>query len=454
MLVACALLAPAGMALLAQFHPRPAQAAEEVWFCPMHAHVTSDHAGSCPICGMNLVKRSDAAAEAHGHDEMDHAAMGHGAAEPSHRHMDHSRAPAKPNAQSAETFHVAPSLQKHIGLAVEPAERSEFRATLRVPAQVVADEQRAVSLSPRVEGWIERLGVSVVGQRVRKGQMLYEIYSPELQQRQKDFLDLLTRRDSLLAAKGAGGMAALGNSPPDLMLASVARERYRVRRRLLAAGVPPSALAELEKFRRVHEVVPVLAEHDGVVTSLLARQGAFVRPGEPILGYADRHAAWAELSINPERLPQLQEADEVELRSTIDSAATFTAPLDASLATIDPVSRTARLRVPLEASDDSFLPGTLLDAEIHLRPRQAIAVRTDAVLRTGRGDYVVLAESDDHFRQAPVRLGAENESRVEVLEGLVPGQRVVTNGQFMLSAEGALHSSWRRLAGGHDPTHH
>src|SRR5690606_38215888 len=163
-------------------------------------------------------------------------------------------------------------------------------------------------------GWIQRLGVSVPGQIVRKGQMLYEIYSPELQQRQRDYLDLLTRRDSLLATKRGQNGIPVGNVQPEPMLASIARERYRARNRLLAADVPPDILEDLERFRRVHEVVPIRAGYDGIVTRIGARQGAYVSPGEVVVAMADREAAWAELSMNPERLAQLGSGDELELR--------------------------------------------------------------------------------------------------------------------------------------------
>lgn len=386
------------------------------WYCPMHTHVTSDHEGRCPICGMDLVQR-------------------------------------KPEAQPTQTdaFYVDPTVQTRTGVVVETVQASMFRPAVRVAAQVVADERRAINLSPKVEGWIERLEVSVVGQPVRKGQVLYEIYSPELQQRQQDYLAILTRRDSLLAARGGAMGVPVGNTTPDLMLASVARERYRLRTRLLAADVPATVLESLEKYRRIHDVVPVLAEHDGVITSINAREGSYVRPGEPVLSYTDRQAAWVEVSMNPELLAQLQHGDEVELRSTVDSTAVITAPLNTDLAVIDGSSRTARIRFPISAKGSSFLPGTLLDAHIRMKARHAVTVQSDTVLRTGQGDFVIVAAENNHFRQAWVRLGAESEGRVEVLEGLSEGDKVVTNGQFLLSAESSLQSSWRRLTASHAP---
>jgi Cu(I)/Ag(I) efflux system membrane fusion protein len=354
-----------------------------------------------------------------------------------------------------DQFQVTAEIRQRMGLIVETVELLDFRPSMRVAAQVIADERRAVSLSPKVEGWIKRLGVSVVGQPVRAGQVLFEIYSPELQQRQRDYIDLLTRRDALLAAKGGGMGGAVGNTAPDLMLASVARERFRSRTRLVAADVPEAVLNDLEKVRRVHDVVPVLAEHDGVVTGIGARQGAYVTPAQTVVSYADLSDPWAELSINPELLALIRRGDEVEMHSSVDAMVKASARIDTSLAVVDPVSRTARIRVPLPGAGKSFPPGTLLDARIHLSARKALTLAPDAIIHTGQGDFVIIAEAAGHFRQAPVHLGAESAERIEVVDGLSPGQQVVTNGQFLLSAEASLQASRQRLSSAsHDHSVH
>jgi len=444
-----------------------AAAESGVWYCPMHAHVTSDHEGSCPICGMKLVRKvaatpeSPHAGQVHGsaHDESHSSAAAESGVWycPMHAHVtsDHEgscpicgmklvrKGAETPESSSAGEIHVPAAMQRRMGLVTEPAQIESFQSSIRVTAQVVADQRRTIAVAPKVEGWIERLGVSVVGQRVRAGQMLYEIYSPELQQRQKDYLDLLARRDALVAAKG-GDMSSIKNTQPDLMLASVARERFRVRSRLLAADVPPAVLEEIEKFRRVREVVPVVATQDGLVTAIRAQVGSFVGPGEPVITYDDPDAVWAELSMSAELLPHLGDVDHVLIHSP--GARTVRASIDPSLAVADSLSRRVKLPVSLSNTGARFLPGMLLDAEIVTKARDALTVPVAAVLRSGHGDIVVVAEPNDHFRPAPVQLGRESADRVEVLAGLAPGETVVTNGQFLLSAESSLQSLWRRTA--------
>lgn len=385
-----------------------AQAVPQEWYCPMHPDVVSDQAGNCPRCGMALVK--NAVGQTVRHDAQ---------------------------------FHVAPQVQARMGVAVEPVMALNFRPGFTVPAEVVADERLAVSISPKVEGWIRRLGVSVVGQPVRKGQVLFEIYSPELQQRQKDYVDLLARRDALQAQ--AGSMAAVGNRTPDLMLGSVARERHRLRTRLAAADVPEAVLQELERSRRVRDVVPVLAEHDGVVTSIGAREGAYVMPAQTVLAYADLTAVWAEISLTAEQLALMRRQEDIELRSPMEPGLVARARPDVNAAIVDPATRLARMRVKLQATGKRFPPGTLLDARVQAAARRALVVPKDAVIRTGQGDYVVVADDRNHFRQVAVQLGAETPEEYEVISGLVERQGVVTNGQFLLSSEASLQAARQRL---------
>ncbi len=397
------------------------EAGEEDWYCPMHPEVRKHSPDHCPICGMNLVRAQGASgADAH--------------------------------QTEASQFQVLPAAQQRLGLVIEAVQTHEFRSGLQFSGQVLADASRAVTQAPKAEGWIKRLYVASAGQSVRSGQPLYDFYSPDLYQRQRDYLDVLTRRDAL---SGGGAMAAVGNVAPDSMMTSIARERYRLRQALLAADVPEAVLVELEKSRRPREVLPVLAQRDGVVTAITAREGAFVSPGQAVLEYADLGAAAVELALSPEQLGALPARASVRLRSSVDRSVEQLATLDRGSVVIDPATRLARVRVALPANRaprHAFPPGSLVEAALEEAPRQVTAIPRDAVLWSGGGSEVIVAEADDHFRAVKVELGAESRELVEVRSGLQPGQRLVVNGQFLLGAEASLLAARQRRAAAAAPS--
>ena len=381
--------------------PPPVLVSPDSYVCPMHPEVISSHPGHCPICGMTLV--------AHSHERN----LSHGAIE------------------------VTPEISDRLGLTYETVTLEDFKPTLRLTGQIIADERGTVHLAPKAEGWIRHLYVAVPGQPLRQGQTLFELYSPELQQRQRDYLDILARRDSLVQA--AGGMGdSLGRTAPDGMLASTARERFRLRSQLLALDFPESVLQELEATRRIRDMVPVAAAHDGRIKTIEATEGAFVTPGQTVLTYTDPRAIWAELSVEPQQ-QQLLRGGELEILSPVDPTVHVRARLYGAFTAFDPGSRTLRLRVPLHAASADLQPGAAIEAVLQVSAHKAITVDANALIYTGAGDFVIVQRAPDRFQQVAVRTGARSGGRIEVT-GLTAGERIVSNGQFLLSAESTLQS--------------
>lgn len=418
------------------------------YYCPMHPEVRSGQPGRCPICGMDLVADKPGAPGAPGAPAQPVEGHGH-----HHGHADEAHGEAR--AGEAVLVHVPPATQERIGIVLETVRVEPLASRLSVPAQVVADERKAITVSPKVEGWIRRLRVASNGEPVRAGQMLYEIYSPELLQRQREYLDVLTRRDAL--AERGGTMAAIGNTRPDSMITSVARERHRLRQVLLSSDVPERVIVDIERSRRVQEVVPVLAQHDGVVTAINAREGAYVMPAQPVLAYADLRAAAVELSITAQQLGALSRQEQVFVRSSVEPGVTMRASVERERALIDPQTQQVRLRAALPASaatQRAFPPGSLVQVEVQGARKDRLTVARDALLHGEGGTLVMVADGNDHFRAANVTIGIDSAERVEVVSGLEAGQQVVVNGQFLLGAEASLQASRQRLAARSAATQH
>lgn len=358
-----------------------------------------------------------------------------------------------PKGSHGDQVHVAPSVQRRMGLVTRELVMAPLDAGAELQGQVVVDEGKVISVTPKVDGWVRQVGVSGAGQAIKRGQFLYAIYSPDLQQRQRDYIDLLTRRDALLGQ--SAGMNGVGNSAPEAMLASVARERFKARQRLLAADVPEDVIDAIDKDRRVRDIVPVRAEHDGQLVLLQAREGSYVAPSQPVVTYNRADAAQLELGLSAEQLSALPARFELEVKPVGGGAMGLKVSALKSSALIDPQSRLAKLRVALPstaAARSSFLPGSLVRAELKTSGRPVLSVPKDAVVRGGGADYVVIAEADDHFRRVKVELGVEGRDAVEVRAGLKAGATLVVNGQFLIGTE----ASWQvdRQRQDREPAHH
>lgn len=383
-----------------------AQATGELYTCSMHSHLRLPKPGNCPICNMTLVKAG--------------AQLAHGSGGP-----------------AGDGVHVAPEAQRSMGLETALVASGPLARTIHAYASIASDDSAVVEVNPTVEGWLRSMQARGIGDRIRRGQVLYEIYSPELQQRQREYIDLLTRKDALLASDGTMGGAT------NAMAGSLAKERFRNRARLIAAGMEEALVEELERGRRIVEVVPVRALRDGVVTAIGARAGGYVTPMQQILAYADNRRLWAELTLFPDQLAWLKDGDRVRLRSTIDRGAVAEARLDLSTVQVDPGSRTARVRVAVSGQGAAFAPGAFADATIETRSRHGLSIPREALIRTGAGDYVLRAAPDNHFERIAIETGIESDDAIAVTAGLKAGDRVAVRAQFLLDGALALQANAR-----------
>jgi Cu(I)/Ag(I) efflux system membrane fusion protein len=400
-----------GLSHLAPSKSMPLAAASlpERYTCPMHPNIVQTGTGTCPICNMALVKLSDGSTSSH-----------------------------------SNLVHVDASTQQRMGVRLEVIQERDLHRSIKAFATIAPDASRTISVSAKIEGWIKRLHLQGVGQRIRAGQLLYEVYSPELEQKQRDYVGLLTRLDSLRG--NSSSMEATSPGPNSAMIGSLAKERFRARRRLLAADIPEDVLDTLEKERRPLDVMPVRATQGGIVTSISVNEGRYINPMQPILIYTDQSQVWAEVTLYPDQIAWVNNGDTIKISSSLAKTTTFESHIDLYTLQIDPGSRTARLRLPLANASGSFVAGGYADVVIESSPRRALSIPRDALIRTGHGQFVVVSEGDGHFRSASVETGIEDDSFIEIVSGLTPGMEIAVNGQFLLDAASSIQAMQSRMA--------
>lgn len=355
------------------------------WYDPMHPEHRFDAPGPSPFMDMDLVPRYA--------DENEPGGV-----------------------------HVAAGIQQAMNVRTALVERGRMWRRIDTVGRVDVDESRVHHVHPRVEGWVETVGVNAVGEPVEAGQLLFTLYSPALVNAQEEFLDALRRGD-------AGSLRA-------------AREKLR------ALDVQPEAVEALERAREVRRALPWVSRHDGIVTRLGIRHGMFVEPGDMMLELADLNSVWVHAEVFDRHAGWLATGQPAEITSSYAPGRTMESVVSYIYPVLDEVTRTVRVRIPLDNPGITLKPGAWTSVRIFAGPVDGVVmIPREALIRTGRSNRVVLRDGETRFSVREVTPGIESGDRVEIRDGLVPGEEVVVSGQFLLDSEAALRAGHGRLEG-------
>ncbi len=230
------------------------------WYDPMHPAYRSDEPGIAPDCGMDLVPKYAAEAQAL-------AAMPPG------------------------TVMLSLRKQQMIGVRTEKVVMAPVQRTIRTVGHLTADETKIAHVHTKFEGWIEKVFVDFIGKRARKGQPLFTIYSPEL---------VSTQEEYLLALKGK---QILGESPFERAALGSASLLEAARRRLELWDISAEQIEELERTGKVQRTLTVHSPIQGYVTARKAYENVFVAPGMEIYSIVDLGNIWALAMVYEYELP-------------------------------------------------------------------------------------------------------------------------------------------------------
>jgi Cu(I)/Ag(I) efflux system membrane fusion protein len=408
----------------------------QTYACPMHPHIVQDHPGECPICGMDLVVLKDASGAA------------------------------------ARQIHVDTATQQKLGVQLAKAELATLTHDIPAYGTLVADESAALRITPNVEGLLTRLHVSRVGQRIERGQVLYDLSSEDALALQYEFIDINKRaqpamqmvkerraqnRAILEHARKAEDTAEIeraerGARESEEQLASILqpmkRDRERLALRLKQIGFTDAMLDQLLKTGQAHSTIQARAQRACVVQAVMARPGMTVGAMTEILHCVDPAHAQIEMVLYPDQLDWVEEGDAVSIRfadgTTLETRFQGLHPL------MDEATRTLRVRMPVSLARAPRL-GEYAQVTIHATPREVLSVPKGAVMRTGRGDFVMRALGKGHFMLVKVVTGIETAGRIAIRDGLEAGDQVAVNGQFLLDAAASIADTAQRMRAGNEP---
>ena len=363
----------------------PALAAED-YICAMHPHIHGKMGDHCPICGMALVPASS---------EKE-----------------------KNMSLPAGSVSISPAYLQALGVRTDKVTYHDFGKAVHSFGRIVPNTRSEYQLSLRKGGWIRDLKTSAIGDAVKKGDVLFTFYSPELIAIEVEYISGLKS----------------GFKPAATEL------------RLRLFGMDDQAIALFKTRGEVIEDVPFHAPADGVVTALNVRKGGYVAEGNVILTLQDFSQVWVEAHIPVKDLPFLALGTPAQVVMP-QTGEKYSATIDYIYPMADPDSREGMARLVLDNASGKLKTDIPVDVMFTTDGKSRLAVPEEAVMLSGLGAYIIEDLGGGSFRPIMVKTGITSDGLTEIVSGLAEGQYVVTSGQFMLDAESNLRGGMANMPG-------
>jgi Cu(I)/Ag(I) efflux system membrane fusion protein len=407
-LIFCGLALFGGMAACSKARPA-APGDVDYYTCTMHPSVHShDPDAKCPICGMDLVAVKKATAQ---------AAPDLGAAA---------------SADEPHEFTVPLDRQQMIGVTYANAEIRPLRRSIRAVGMVATMTTRHWDYVARVDGYVHNLNVAAPGDRVEKGQVLMDLYSPDLVATENEYVDLLRMREGGLRDQNA---ATTQNA--ERLLASA-------RARLRQWNISDAQIDSVTKAGAAEQYLPLNSPFEGIVEEIAVHQGRHVAVGDHLVDIADLSSVWVWAEFYEDELALLKPG----LPVTITNPADPNLSIAGKIAVVDPFlsesKRTGRVRIDVANADLRLRPNAYVDVTLTVGLGDGLTVPIGAVLPTGEHNIVFVDKGAGRLEPRFVALGGQFGDAYRVTSGLRAGERVVSSANFLIDAEskvqGALKS--------------
>ncbi|EIU7613204.1 efflux RND transporter periplasmic adaptor subunit [Vibrio vulnificus] len=320
------------------------------------------------------------------------------------------------------TVKIDPSVENNLGVKTAAVELAKLSPRIETVGYIAFDESQLWQTNVRVSGWVEKLYINAVGEQVKKGEVLFTLYSPELVKAQEELLNAKrTGRDGLV--KGAT-------------------------ERLLSLGVDREQINQVIRRGKASQTIEIKALANGVIASLNIREGGYLSPAQAVISAGPLNEVWVDAEVFERQAHWLTNGSQASMTLDALPGKAWQGEVDYVYPILDPKTRTLRMRLKFANPNGELKPNMF--ANITLQPvsdSDVLTIPKSSVIRSGGMTRVVLAEGEGKYRSARIEIGREAGDKIEVLQGLTVNDRIVTSAHFMLDSESSQSADLSRING-------
>jgi membrane fusion protein, copper/silver efflux system len=334
---------------------------------------------------------------------------------------------------------IAPGRLQTLGVRTEEVVmRPALTRTVRATGVLQFDERHLATVTTKVAGWIEHLTVAATGDPVKRGQVLAEIYAPDLVAAEEEYL---------VAARMGGAMTGgMAHGDPGALTGASLQ-------RLRALDVPEDEIARLRKTGTSQRRIAVRATADGVVIEKSVQEGMRIEPGQPLYKTADLADMWLIAEVQERDLGLIAPGLSADAQFVAFPGRRFTGTVEFIYPSLSSETRTGRVRIVMPNPDQALRAAMYASVEI-ATPAAAgpvLAVPLSAVIDSGARQMVLLDRGDGRFEPRAVRVGAQGNDWIEITGGIKAGDKVVIGANFLIDAESNLRAALQGFAASQPP---
>src|SRR3989338_8320225 len=326
---------------------------------------------------------------------------------------------------------IDPTIVQSIGVRTEKVIKKPLRRTIRTVGRIDYDERKVTHIHTKIQGWVEKLYIDFTGKEVNEGDMLLEVYSPELVSAQEEYLLALEYAKSLKNSKVEG--VAKG---AESLLESA-------RKRLQLFDVAEHQIKELEETKKHKKTLHIHSPVHGIVVQKNLLQGMFITPEMHLYVITDISKIWVYADIYEYEVPWVKIGQETEMTLTSIPGKVFRGVVTYIYPYLQAETRTVKVRMEFDNPNWELKPDMYANVKLESKiAESAILVPAEAVIRSGERDIIMVSKGKGIFEPRDVMVGVDTgDGHLQILEGVREGEEAVTSAQFLIDSESKLREA-------------